>query len=282
MRRRLGQIAHRAQIIVAGQRAEADTKFVGREVARAQPHRLARRIMACEHPRRDDLRSRDARHRQAARRAQHRGGHRPRPQHLDRAVRHPRDRRFDPRHGRAIVDHQRDPAVEAREHMLRLGRAHAAARIGARRGERRASRGEQCLHRAVSRHAQSNGIEPRRRDTRHRTIRRARHHQRQRPRPERRRERPLGRAEHAQSLGRRQVGDMDDQRVEIGSPLRGIDARDGLRVARVGGKPINRLGRHRDRPPCRDKLRRARNGIGPIGRDLCCHTLVLTLGHAAL
>ena len=26
----------------------------------------------------------------------------------------------------------------------------------------------------------------------------------------------------------------------------------------------------------------ARDGIGPIGRDLCCHTLVLPLGHAAL
>src|SRR3546814_5351516 len=69
-RRRLGQITRRAQIIVARDRPEPDSELLVRERRRPQPHRLARRIMAREHPRRDDLRSLDPAHGEPARRSE--------------------------------------------------------------------------------------------------------------------------------------------------------------------------------------------------------------------
>src|SRR3989344_3587704 len=60
-RRRFGQVARRAQLIIARERAKADAELVVRKTRRAQPHRLARRIMAPGHPPRAHLPSPHAR-----------------------------------------------------------------------------------------------------------------------------------------------------------------------------------------------------------------------------
>jgi hypothetical protein len=64
---------------------------------------------------------------------------------------------------------------------------------------------------------------------------------------------PLDFAENTEPLGGRQIGHMHDQRIEVGPPLRRIDARHRLRVARIGSEAIDRLGRHRDGLARRDQ-----------------------------
>ena len=49
---------------------------------------------------------------------------------------------------------------------------------------------------------------------------------------------------------------MDDQRIEARPALGLVDARDRLGVGRVGGKAVDRLGRHRDRLAGQDQPRR--------------------------
>ena len=53
------------------------------------------------------------------------------------------------------------------------------------------------------------------------------------------------------ALGRCEVGDMDDQRVEARPALGRVDPRDRLGIGGVGGEAVDGLGRHRDRLPAR-------------------------------
>ena len=54
-------------------------------------------------------------------------------------------------------------------------------------------------------------------------------------------------------------------------------------IARIGGKAIDRLGRHRDRPSAQDAGGGLRDRVGAISKDFGPERLVrLTVGHAAL
>ena len=54
-------------------------------------------------------------------------------------------------------------------------------------------------------------------------------------------------AELANSLGRSQVNDVHDQRIEARPALRFVDAGDGFGVRGIRREPVDRLGRNCDR-----------------------------------
>ena len=56
----------------------------------------------------------------------------------------------------------------------------------------------------------------------------------------------------------REISDVDDERVEAGPPLGGVDGGDGSGVRGVGGQAIDRLGRQNDEAAA------AKRGDGPV------------------
>ena len=142
--------------------------------------------------------------------------------------------------------------------MIGARRADPVGGIGRRRGERFAGRGEQRLHRAVRGHADRDRVEPGGDGGRNPRLWPERQHQRERPRPERLGQRARGRIEHRDPLGRGQIGDMNDQRVEARPALGGVDTRDRRRIGGVGGEAVDRFGGDRDHLARRDQPRRLR------------------------
>ena len=113
----------------------------------------------------------------------------------------------------------------------------------------------------MRRHPHRRSNSPRPRQQRDRTIFRARQHHRQRPRPEFFRQffRHGIRDNMRERSHRTRI--MADQRIKTWPPLGSIYFGDGLRIARIGPQPINRLGAKRDQLPAASRLAaRARHG----------------------
>jgi len=98
------------------------------------------------------------------------------------------------------------------------------------------------MRRAAQRHRGQAGADRRRQ----RNTGAARQHQCERSGPERLRQQPGRRIKQRKRFGGGEIGDMDDQRVEIGPPLGAIDAGDGKIIVCARGEAVNRLGRHGD------------------------------------
>ena len=150
---------------------------------------------------------------------------------------------FEPALGRSAVEDQRDSPAEAPQHMLGAGRADRAAGIGRRRGQRPADGAQQGLHRRMRRHTQADRSAARRSRGRQCAHLPQRNDQRQRAGPMLARPAPARFVRTRRSARPPQVGDMDDQRVEARPALGFVDARYGFRVGRVGGEPVDGLGR---------------------------------------
>ena len=169
--------------------------------------------------------------------------------------------------------------------MRRAGRADRAAAIGRRRGERQAGRLQHRAHRRMRRTAQRH----RRQAGGHR--RRPAAHPRGAAAPwsaapgqncaasapgARRRSAPAARA-------CREIGDMDDQRIEIRPALGAVDRRDRRVAVGPRGEAIDRLGRHARPGRPRAGLRAAcgdsrRVGGDGSGRDCCPPWLAAIVG----
>ena len=75
--------------------------------------------------------------------------------------------------------------------------------------------------------------------------------------------RGLRRSNVPRRVGRSEIGDVDDQRIEARPALGFVDAGDGAGVRRVGGEAVDRLGRHRDRLPVTDQRGGGGDRLGP-------------------
>ena len=96
---------------------------------------------------------------------------------------------------------------------------------------------------------------------------RARNDQGQRARPMRLGKRARRWSNTPIRSGGREVGNMDDQGIEGGPALGFVNPGDGLRIGRVGGEPVNRLGRDRDRLAGQDQARRQGDAVVVEGKD---------------
>ncbi len=135
--------------------------------------------------------------------------------------------------------------AEIVDDMVGGGRADMAGAVGAGCGQRPGAGGKQRLRHRVRRYAHGQRGEAGRDQVGDAGIRRQRQDQGQRPRPEGVRQ-PLGilaETDVVHGFGGR--ADMDDQRVEARPPLGEENAPDGGRIGSIGGKPVDRLGRHR-------------------------------------
>ena len=129
------------------------------------------------------------------------------------------------------------------------GRADVARYVGGWRCNRQAGCLKQGMCNRMTGHADADSVE-----TGADQLRKSRFgppwkHQRQRPRPERRRQAPCLRCEPGDTLSRRRIGDVDDQRVEPRPALRFEDLRHRAAVGGVGAEPVDGLRRERDQPP---------------------------------
>ena len=88
----------------------------------------------------------------------------------------------------------------------------------------------------------------------------------QRARPEAAAERQGALVEIGDRLGRFQVGDVGDQRVEARPALGGENPRHGLTVGGVGGEPVDRLGRQDDQGALAER-RGSLGGAGHLSGD---------------
>ncbi len=70
------------------------------------------------------------------------------------------------------------------------------------------------------------------------------------------------------------IGHMGDERIEAGAPFRRIDAGHGVRIARIGAEPIDRLGGKGDDPASPDEG----TGLGDLPVFMGMKTLRLPLG----
>ncbi len=134
--------------------------------------------------------------------------------------------------------------------------ADRSADVGRGCGEGATNRLEQRPHHGVSGHAQADGRQAschQRRDWR---LRFQRYNEGQRARPM-----ALGELERlfvelAKLVCMVKIKNVHNQWIEAGSSLGFIDTRDRFRVGCVGGEPVDRLGRDRDRLPVEDQPRR--------------------------
>jgi hypothetical protein len=90
------------------------------------------------------------------------------------------------------------------------------------------------------------------------------HGQRTRPEPFGQAARPL--VDNGKAFGSGQIGDMNDQGSEAGTPLGPVDARNRLVAVGPCGKAVDRLGRNRDEPPSAQQVRRTVDTFG-AGRE---------------
>ncbi len=67
-----------------------------------------------------------------------------------------------------------------------------------------------------------------------------------------------------------QVGDMHDQGIVAGPSLGGIDRSHGHVIGGVGGQPVDRFRRQRDKPALPEQGRGAGMACGGIGQDFGC------------
>ena len=123
------------------------------------------------------------------------------------------------------------------------------------------------LHRRMRRHAKADRRQPGGDERAIARISPQRHDQRQRSGPMLRGQRASLVTELADPLRGREVGDVDDQRVEAGPALGLVDPRDCLGVGRVGGEAVDRLGRHRDRLAGEDQPRGFGDALVTEGKD---------------
>ena len=175
------------------------------------------------------------------------GGHAARPQddHLVSFERH--DGRLDAHLAAPAVHHQLDGARHPVAHMAGGRGAHLAEAVGRRGGQASPERSKDPLGDGVRRHAQRHGVLPA--GDRVEDRRAPLEDHRERAGPER-----LGQA--VRLLGdvpcpageARSAGQVHDQRVVGGATLGCEHTGHGQWIGGVGGKAVDRLGRHRDDP----------------------------------
>ena len=158
----------------------------------------------------------------------------------------PDDGRFQADRRRPGVEDDADMVAEVVDDMGGGGRADMAGAVGARRRQRPGAGGQQRLRHRMRRHAHGQRVEAGRDQIGDAGIGASAAAPgsaapARRPRPAARHRAP--KRDVARGLGRR--GDMDDQRVEARPSLGEEDAADRGRIGGVGGKPVDRLGRHR-------------------------------------
>jgi hypothetical protein len=168
------------------------------------------------------------------------------------------DGRFDALRAWAGIEDQVDRAAQRCRHMGRAGRADSAAAVGRRRCQRQAGLGQNRAHHRMRGTAQRHRLEAGRHRGGQRRVVPPRQNQRQWPRPERRGQ-PPSIVDIGQFRRRLEIGDVNDQRIEIGPPLRPKDRRHRLRAVGAGRQAIDGLGRHRDQPASAQDLGRERN-----------------------
>ena len=96
--------------------------------------------------------------------------------------------------------------------------------------------------------AQSNGVLTSCHDRCNASVGLYRQDKRQGARPERIGQSFRGFVEFCEPFGIGQAGNMHNERVEIGSPLRFVNPRDRFSVGGIRAQPIDRLGRKGDQP----------------------------------
>jgi len=128
-----------------------------------------------------------------------------------------------------------------------MGRWARAAGAVRRRGDDGAAEAPQKLTRdGVRRRADRNGVEPGARQVANGGPVLDRGDERQRPGPERLGQLKAARVETREALRRREIADMRDERIETRAALGFEQARDGGRVARVGGEAVDGFRRQDD------------------------------------
>ena len=179
------------------------------------------------------------------------------------------DRRLKPDPRRAPVQDVADPRSEALLHVPSRRRAHVAEWVRARGGERHAGKADQAPEERMGGHPHGDARKAGGHLVGHRG--RLREHEGERARPERRASLQGGGIGDGDAAKVPQRRDVDNQRVAEGPALCGEDpsARGG--AGRVGGKPVDRLRRHRDeaaRPQAPGEQGEVARGapVGPGGR----------------
>ena len=261
------QVAHRAV-----DRRRARSRDRPRRAARLgiEPQRRVGRIVADQHARRGDGRigcgSCDR-----ARRAPPRSRRAPWPRRATAPAASPStadDRRFHPGRAWPAIEH-RHRAAKAVAHLVGGGRRQPARGIGGWRRQRPARRprsapapadGRGCGCATVSSPAVTISARPLPGRAGSTSVSGPGQSARQ---PARQR-RELG-----QRLGHRQVGAMDDQRIEARPPLGLVDRQHRIGVGRVGAQAIDRLGGKGARACRRAAGRRRRPPICRIDRARC-------------
>ena len=158
------------------------------------------------------------------------------------------DGRFHAHIRRATIENQVDSRPEFGADMVSARRAEATEAVRRWRDDAITERRQQCMGNRMARHAERDRCLPARDKVE--DMCGARQHQCQRAGPECLCQPDGGRGHMAHpSRHRVRTGEVDDHRVVGGASLRGEEAADRFRVARVRPEAIDRLGRERDQAP---------------------------------
>ena len=168
---------------------------------------------------------------------------------------------FDPHRRWATIEDGRDPPAQSRAHMRRRGGADLARWVGRGGRDGPGRRLQHRLHHRVGRQADRHGCVARRDARREPMAGFERQHKRQRSGPEGVGQGAGGTGEIGDGHGAVQIGQMHDQRVEIGPALGGIDRGHGAILRGISGQTIDRFAGQCDKRAC------AQQGCG--ARDTC-------------